>query len=556
MTTTDPINFEERYRRVMGENTSANGQHDPDDQGPVLDPWEVPTPLDDTERQAFPIEAMAPFGPFGPFSLGLADFTQTPIDLAATTALGTLSAAAGGKFEVEIDPGYIEPVHLFILSLLQSGSRKSAVFRGCTTPIVAWERDRNAEKLREFAVWESRRRINQAKLKGMEATLSSPDKRRSKTGPLPNLDDLALQADALARELASDRPPRVTRVVVDDITPERIASVLAEQDGSVAVMSPEGGFFGNIGGRYSDIPSLETMLKAHAGDDIRVDRQGRAGETVPRPALTVCISAQPEVAAELGKIPGFRGKGGAARFLVSMPKSNLGHRRVSVPPMPPATAAAWARCITRVLEMTPAGRDQYDGYPVPHRIRLSDQARAEHLRFREEIEPELSEFGYLGDLSDWASKLAGNAARIAGLLHIASTPEGQAPQNRPISVETMRSSIMVCEYFISHAFIFFDAMASDDGSETSAARIVLEELRDMAQAAQAPRVGRRDLQRRLRKRSRFKESKSLDAPLERLENHGFIQITTERTGGRSSKTIHINPLAQKAQKAQKPGSVA
>ncbi len=120
----------------------------------------------------------------------------------------------------------------------------------------------------------------------------------------------------------------------------------------------------------------------------------------------------------------------------------------------------------------------------------------------------------------------------------------------------MQTAITIAEYFINHAFIFFDAMASDDRGELSAARILLEELRDMTDAAQSLSVSRRDLQRRMRKRSRFKESKSLDAPLARLESHGFIQVTEERTGGRPSKTLHLNPLVKKAQKAQKAGSRA
>lgn len=548
----------ERLRLLNGKSSydHKNGSEDSHDQDPDLDPWEPPTPLEDVERPPFPIEELAPFGPFGPFSRSLSEFTQTPVDLAATTALGTLSAAAGNKFEVEVEPGYIEPTNLFLLSLLPSGLRKSAVFRAANVPVVAWERTRNTSENKDLAVWESRRRVKEASLRAMEATLAAPDKRRPKDARPINVDDLALQADALARELASDRSPRVTRVVVDDITPERIASLLAEQDGSAAVMSPEGGFFGNIGGRYSDIPSLETMLKAHARDDIRVDRQGRSGETVPRPSLTICISAQPELAAELGKIPGFRGKGGAARFLVSIPRSNLGGRKPSGLPMPADVVAAWARFITGVLDIPTRARDEHDGFPVPYRLTLSKEAWSAHLRFREEIEPELGEFGYLGDLSDWASKLPGAVARIAGLLHIAGTPQDSAPQYHPISGSTMQAAIRIAEYLIGHAFIFFDAMASDDGSELSAARIVLEELQDMAQAAQSLSVSRRDLQRRLRKRSRFKESKSLDAPLERLETHGFIQITTDRTGGRPSKTIHLNPIAKKAQKAQKAGSVA
>jgi replicative DNA helicase len=541
--------LEHAYQEYVG----LNGQQDTE--GEYLDRWESPTPLDDAERKPFPIHALASFGPFAPFAKALEEFTQTQIDLPATVMLGTLSAAVGGKVVVEVEPGYVEPVNLYLLTLLQSGSRKSAAYRESTAPILRWERERTPEERQHRAVWESRRRIDDAKLKAMEAVLAAPDRRRGKDAPPINIDDVALQAEALARHLATDRPPRIVQVIADDVTAERLASLLAEQDGAVAVMSAEGGFFGNIGGRYNEVPALDTMLKAHAADEIRVDRQGRPGETVPRPALTICITAQPEIAGELGRIPGFRGKGAAARFLVSMPASNLGRRRVSVAPMPPDVTAAWARSVTRLLDLTPLARDADDGYPIPHRLRLSNEAYVVHLAFRQEVEQELGENGLFADITDWASKLPGAAARIAGLLHLLAFPQGSAPMDHPIAGETMTAAITIAEYFAAHALLFFDALAGDDGGALSAARIVLDEICEMAVDAggESFSLSRRDLNRRLRKRRRFKNASDLDAPLDRLEVHGYIQLTTERTGGRPSKVLHLNPYCQKAHKAQNAG---
>lgn len=518
-----------------------HGQPD-DDEDIILDPWSEPIPLDDDTRKAFPIDVLAPFGSMAAFVTSLAEFTQTPVDLPAVTALGTLSAAAGGKFEVEVEPGYVEPANLFLLNLLPSGLRKSAVFRSCTAPILAWERERNDRETKDLAVWQSRRRVNEAKLKAMETALVSANKKASSVVFPDDIQRMELETEALVRELAADKPPRVTQIIADDITAEKLAGLLADQEGSLAVMSPEGGFFGNIGGRYSDLPALETMLKGHAADGIRVNRQGRSGEIVPRPCLTVCISAQPDVAAELGKIPGFRGKGGAARFLVSMPKSNLGQRKPSGIPIPVQVERDWATCITRILDMNAASRDDHDGYPIPHRLRLTDGARLQHVQFRQEAEPELGELGFLADLADWASKLSGAVARIAGLLHVAIHPD---PHMHRISEATMDAAINIAEYFIDHAFLFFDAMANDDGSTLSVARIVFNELCEMADYAKTDNVSRRDLNRKLRKRSRFKESSSLDIPLARLEENGFIQIVNASTGGRPSKQIYINPLARK-----------
>ena len=56
------------------------------------------------------------------------------------------------------------------------------------------------------------------------------------------------------------------RLVADDVTAEAAGSLLAEQDGRLAVLSAEGGIFTTIAGRYSTAPNLKVFLKGHAGD--------------------------------------------------------------------------------------------------------------------------------------------------------------------------------------------------------------------------------------------------------------------------------------------------
>src|SRR5689334_24294687 len=44
-------------------------------------------------------------------------------------------------------------------------------------------------------------------------------------------------------------------------------SIVAEQRGPIGIMAPEGGFFGNIAGRYSSgMPNMEYVLRGHAGE--------------------------------------------------------------------------------------------------------------------------------------------------------------------------------------------------------------------------------------------------------------------------------------------------
>ena len=113
--------------------------------------------------------------------------------------------------------------------------------------------------------------------------------------------------------------PAKPRLLADDATPEIIASLLAEQGGRLSVMSAEGGIFDIIAGRYSGTPNMEVFLKGHAGDRLRVNRQGRE-EYIESPALTMGLTVQPVVLEDIGRIKGAGGRGLLARFLYSLPE--------------------------------------------------------------------------------------------------------------------------------------------------------------------------------------------------------------------------------------------
>jgi len=67
--------------------------------------------------------------------------------------------------------------------------------------------------------------------------------------------------------------PAVTlpRLLADDASPERLGTLLHDNAGRLALMSPEGDVFDLIAGRYSvnNAPNLGVYLKGHAGDAMR-----------------------------------------------------------------------------------------------------------------------------------------------------------------------------------------------------------------------------------------------------------------------------------------------
>ncbi len=130
----------------------------------------------------------------------------------------------------------------------------------------------------------------------------------------------------------------------------------------------EGGAFETMAGRYSDVANIDVYLKAHAGEDVRVDRVGRPSVHLKRPALTLGLAVQPDVIRGLAGKPGFRGRGLLARFFFSMPSSLVGRRDVDPPAVPADVADLYDMVISTVL--CERGTADASGELVPYKLEL------------------------------------------------------------------------------------------------------------------------------------------------------------------------------------------
>ncbi|SDH02596.1 YfjI family protein [Pseudonocardia oroxyli] len=502
-----------------------------DDQ-PTAQGWDAdPTPL--TPRRLappFPVDALPTW--VADMVMAVAEFTQAPLDLPGCLALAALSTAAGGRAEIEIRPGWREPLNLYTVVAMPPGSRKSAVFAAMTAPLLDAERqliDRarprmvEAELARKMAAKEAERRT-------IEAT---------------NVRDPAARAEALnaAAEytLEAEKPvPALPRLIADDITTEAAASLLAEQRGRLAVLSAEGGIFSTLAGRYSSgVPNLEVFLKGHAGDLLRVDRKGRPAEHVESPALTLGLALQPEVLQDIARMPGFRGRGLLARILYSLPENTVGRRQVGAPAVPAPIDKTYTSRLTRLV-MLLADHDE------PQRLRLSKEADREVLDLERRLEPRLAPHADLAHMTDWASKLNGAIARLAGLLFLADVlPTGWG---EPIPPRHLDAAARLGHYFLGHALAVFDEMAADP--ETDDARHVLDWIL---------RTGRTEFSRReafsALSRLRFRKVADLDPALQTLAEHGFLRQLEPPPGTRAGRPAsprwEVHPAsAESAQSAE------
>jgi hypothetical protein len=291
--------------------------------GTTDDPmWEPPVPFDQFDLPRFPTQSLPNF--LRAFVEGLATATQTPVDLAGMLTLSVVATACAKKVCVGFKDGWVEPVNIFTAIALPPGSRKSAVFAAAVRPLAEYERQESTRMAVAIEKSRSARRIQEARLKKLEAQVV--------TAKPAEKDALLAEAQTLAAELAENNVASPMRLMADDCTPETLCTLLRQQDGRIAVMSPEGDVFDLLAGRYlaRGVGNFGVFLMGHAGDTLRIDRVGRT-EYVKQPALTVGLAVQPEVICGLAQKKGFRGRGLLGRFLYALPLNLLGRRNTNPP---------------------------------------------------------------------------------------------------------------------------------------------------------------------------------------------------------------------------------
>lgn len=497
----------------------------------TADDWDEPLALDDYTGPSFPMDALP--GDLGEMVAAVSEETQTPPDMAATVALSTVSAAAGGKYQALIaEQGWEEPVHIMTVVIAPPASRKSSVIRKLTAPIVAHERELQQEERAALDRWDSKRRVLEKQLTASEAAASGVT-RDAASASTADVQRMAAVDELHAHQRAR---PRLTRFIMDDATPEAVKSMLAEQGGAIAIMSAESAFLSNTaGGRYAanGSPNLDVILNGHAGDAITVDRKGRPSESIERACVTTCLMVQPSVIHDLGRAPGFITRGAAARFLPSVPIDVVGRRRIDVTPVPPETSRAWNTTVRRIAARMPELRN---GCYTPWSLTLSPGASDVFRSFREWHERQMTPEGAFSDIRDWAGKQAGAILRTAGLLHIFANDE---PESKPITVETLQAAIRIVDYFASHARIMYRLMQGR--AEMGNARIVLDAIKALGSP-----TTRREVHRKLHNRTAFAKSSDLEAPLQLLQEYMQIRWHRDSAGGaagRPSEVIELNPRA-------------
>lgn len=434
--------------------------------------WLDPQPLTaKVEPEPYPIDAL-------PETIRAAvkevqGFTKAPIALVASSALGALSVACQAHIDAKRSEKLHGPTGLFLLSIADSGERKSTCDRFFTSAIHQYQEEQaEAAKpaIKEYqaanAAWEAER-------DGLLLAIKDAGKKGKPTDKL--------RAFLAELQHAKPQPLRVPRLLLSDETPENLAWSLAKQWPSAGVMSSEAGVvFGSHGmGKDSVMRNLSLLNVLWDGGTHTVGRRTSESFTVRGARLTMGLMIQEITLREyFSKSGGMaRGTGFLSRFLVACPESTQGQRPFTEAPANWPHLAAFHRRIAAILA-NPVPMDE-DGALSPALLALTPEAKAAWVDYHDAIESELKSGGELYDVRDVASKSADNAARLAALfqhfehgvgpacLPAASAQAGLpvrctqtgAPADRAVGLDCFERASLITAWHLYESRRFFGELA-------------------------------------------------------------------------------------------------
>ncbi|OJB36085.1 hypothetical protein BGV56_14705 [Burkholderia ubonensis] len=436
-------------------------------------------------------------------------FVQAPLPLVASSAIAALSLAIQAHVDVKRAERLAGPVGLFMLTIADSGERKSTSDGFFTSAIREYEAEQ-AEELKplladhhaDMAAWE-------AKYGGLKEKIKADSKARRPT--------IGREAELRELEHGKPKPPKIPRLIYADATPEALAFSLGKQWPSGGVISAEAGvvFGGHAMSADSVMRNLAALNVLWDGASLTIDRRTSDSFTVRGARLTVALQVQEATLRSFFERNGSlaRGTGFLARCLIAWPESTQGTRMFREAPEHWPHLATFNRRIAELLRQ-PAPLDGH-GNLAPQMLTLAPEAKESWVAFHDAVEARIQAGGELHDVRDVASKGADNAARLAALFHVFSGEAG------PVSANSFGSASAIVWWHLGEAKRFFGELALPD-ELMDAARLdawLIEHCR----AEGVTTVSKRDAQRL----GPLRKSFSLNAALRTLDELDRARVKRE-----------------------------
>ena len=439
--------------------------------------------------------------------------------------LGALSVATLSHVRIWVREGQmLDSTGLYLLAAAPPASGKSPALKMAFSPIRAHEAQ--AIEFARTALAESDAEREQLR--------KSYERARDLAAATGDPDDSA-KAKELAVTLSGVETPPAGELMTSDVTPERLASLMAANRERIAIVSDESGVLAVD--RYAErgAPAkLDLYLGAFTGEPVVVHRVKAPTVRLQRPLLAVVAGVQPEALAAALSDPQWRTRGMGARFLVARTTKIATNTDIDRDVWDRDVAAAYNDRLGALVASCAS-------WATPATLHLSRPARARYSLWSGELRLRQLEGGDLEGESGWASKMSSSVLRIAGLLHLA---DGH-PHGEEIGVDQMDRAIAIGEFSTGH-----HTAATGVGETASVVKLGRWlAIRTETVCRATPRatnrfVARRDLAREGPRKLRSRDETS--GPLTDLAEAGLVRFPLDAnvllsTAARTAKTIEVHP---------------
>ena len=390
------------------------------------------------DPQPYPFEALGDI-------LGLAakrmyEVIQAPDAICAQSVLSVASLCTQLFYNVVCD-GREYPLSLNLLSVIDSGERKSAADDVALRPVIRWQKTLVSAFKSETSKFKEKEAVWERKFK--EAISISKDFERDKL-----LDALGEKPD----------PPLAPLIICNEPTIEGLVQILQVGQPSFGVFSDEGGRLmtgysakenaGNLAGILSQIWDGKPIDRVRVKDGMSILYGKR---------LAIHLLMQPLFLSKIQKNDILREQGIMARFLIVYPRPMGGSRKYKSVDMnnEEAVRLYYAKIESlldkewktkndegRELELAPLGIDK--------------DAKELWIRFNDEYDAKIGKNGSLHSIKSMVSKSANQVLRIAGILTAFKHAHAQS-----VHMEEMQNALKLMKYYINEALRIEGASNTD-----------------------------------------------------------------------------------------------
>jgi DNA polymerase I-like protein with 3'-5' exonuclease and polymerase domains len=435
----------------------------------------------------------------------------------ALPALSVVASAIGNTRTIRLRGGWSEPSVIWTVIIGDSGTLKTPAYKMCVRHLFTIQKG----KLTEYRV-------------ALVAYKTDLDRwKQSKKGNPEN---------------AGDPPeePVLGRVICSDVTIEKLAEILEDNDRGILVareelsgwLSSYQRYKGQKGG--SDLPN---WLEAYQAGTWIVDRKSgdRKHYFVHPATVSVTGTIQPGTLARV-LTPELLDSGLAARLLMAMPDKRT--KVWTEAEVAPATEAAYHELLDKLLDLD--FKSAQGDEPEPHVLRLLPGAKQAWVQFYKEWAEEQA--AAEGELAAALSKLEGAAARFALLHHVISHVGRGEDDTQGIRTESVEAGVVLCRWFACEARRVL-SIVTESNEERDARRLV-EFIR-----AHGGEISVKQLQRSNQRK--YPSSEAATAALEHLVGLGlgrWVDRLAGIRGGRPTRLFVLSTLCDETDEPPHPGS--